>query len=347
MEYALKIFKQRIDFLQRQLDSQAKSKELRKHFSAKKLSIDVHQKLKFIIDNNTDEKVYQYTANIISLYSGVESFIEAIVDEYLKSLILLFPSYKSLKDATKITDYMSSGVSLLRHAEERKFKNLKKEDVLKGLYGALVNDDSRVLHSEAYIDQGGGNYKHDNIMKCFSFLGQKDVSGKLKKFDPLKSYIAKNGIDASSNLYMKVDDLVERRNELAHGTNTPELMDVNTFRDYLSFFCVYAETINNYLDNQLKQYEWALLKCNEIKPRVYSNNIICLTPEMVALDTEFAKGQQLLIEHDDKYYYGSIDNIKVDNSDLNCYKKNTEDIEIGLKIRSDFKITKEIRVKFK
>ena len=68
---------------------------------------------------------------------------------------------------------------------------------------------------------------------------------------------------------------------------------------------------------------------------------------MVALDTEFAKGQQLLIEHGDKYYYGSIDNIQVDNSDLNYYKKNAEDIVIGLKILSDFNITKDSNVKFK
>lgn len=254
MEYALKTFKNKIGFIQKQLHAQGLAKELRVVLLGKELSDKDKESLKEVIENKTDEKIYQYTANIISLYGGLESFVESLAEEYLKGLSSLFPSYEMLKDTVKLDDYMSKGLSLLNHAEERKFKGLPKRDVLKGMYKAIVNDDSTALHSEAFIDEGGGNYRHDVIMRCFKNLGAKLIDSKLKDFEPLHSYVMDKGLDDSSNLYTKIDDLVERRNELAHGSVTLELIDPEKFLEYLSFLTIYAETINNYLNNALKDY---------------------------------------------------------------------------------------------
>jgi len=128
MEYALKKFKKRIDFIQNQLRTQGLAKELRNAFGKKEISKEENEHLNEILANQTDEKLYRYTANVISLYGGLESFVESIVDEYLKGLASLFPSYEALKDATGIGDYMMSGISLLSHAEERKFKDLAKKE---------------------------------------------------------------------------------------------------------------------------------------------------------------------------------------------------------------------------
>lgn len=346
MEYALKRFKQRIGFIKNQLHSQDLEKELRKSFSRKELSKEENNCLKKILDNKTDEKIYQYTANIISLYGGLESFVEAIVEEYLKSISSLFPSYKDLKEAVGFADYMAQGIVLLNHAEERKFKDLPKKDVLKGLYEALVNDNSGALHSEAFIDIGGGNYKHNTIMKCLAHLGVKDIDGKLKNFDPLSSYIREKGIDTSSYLYTKIDDLVVRRNELAHGTENLELMDSEPFSEYLLFLSIYAETINNYLNNELKHYGWEVVQSDVIDPRVYSNNTITIKSEHARVGAEFSKGQKLLICRGGRYYDGVIENIRVGEANHERFKKEMTETEIGLKIASDCTITKECQLKF-
>ncbi len=346
MEYALKRFKKRIVFISKQLHSQSFAKELRKVIVGKDLNEEERSWLNEILSNNTDEKVYQYTANIISLYGGLESFVESVAGEYLKGLSSLFPSYADLKETVGIPDYMSNGLELLNHAEVRKFKGLSKKSVLEGMYKALVNDDSTALHSEAFIDFGGGNYRHKNIMECFKQLGAKEIDGKLKDFAPLCKYIAEKGIDPSSNLYTKIDDLVERRNELAHGTETLELMDSEPFSEYLTFLSIYAETINNYLDNELKHFGWGLVQSNVIEPRVFSNNIIRLKAEHTEVGTEFYKGQKLFVLRDEKYYDGMIANIRVDEVDYESYQKEKEETEIGLKIDSSCTITKECKVRF-
>lgn len=347
MEYALNKFKNKIEFVRNQLYSQKLANDLRILIKSKGLSKEENDILDSILSNRTDEKVYQYTANIISLYGALESFVETIVDEYLKALSLLFPSYDALKNTTGIDDYMIFATSLLSHAEGHKFKNLAKKDVLKGMYEVLINDKSSVLHSEAFIDVGGGNYKHEIIMKCFRNMGVRDISSKLKKFEPLHGYIQEKGIDTSSNIYAKVDDLVERRNELAHGADSPELIDSDRFFELLSFFQIYAETMNNYLDNELKRYEWESLERGAIEPRVYRDNIIELNGELVEVGTTFAKGQKLYILRDGKYYYGEIDNVQVDKVAFESYTKEEPETVIGLKIRSTCELTKTCKIKFR
>lgn len=347
MEYALNKFKNRIAFVQKQFHFQKLANDLRAIIRTKDLSEEESDKLDYLLSNRTDEKVYHYTANIISLYGAMESFVEAIADEYLKNLSLLFPSYVDLKKATSLDDYMTSGISLLQHAEGRKFKSLAKKDVLKGMYDVLVNDKSSVLHSEAFIDVGGGNYRHENIMKCFSKMGVKEIPNNLKNFQPLLGYIQEKGIDTSSSIYAKVDNLVERRNELAHGADSPELIDSDTFFELLSFFPIYAETINNYLDNELKCYSWKLLERDALEPRVFNNNIIELNAELVDVGTTFVKGQKLYILRDEKYYDGEIENVQVDKVDYGVYTKVVAETVIGLKIRSICEITKTCKIKFR
>lgn len=346
MEYALKKFKERIVFINKQLHSQSLAKELRKVLVGKELGEEERDWLNNILANITDEKVYQYTASIISLYGGLESFVEAISEEYLKGISSLFPSYETMKDMVGLPDYMSNGLELLNHAEVRKFKDLPKKSVLVGLYKAIVNDDSSALHSEAFIDFSGGNYRHKTIMDCFRHLGAKDVEGKLKDFDPLCNYITLMGIDPSSNLFTKVDDLVERRNELAHGTDTLELMDSEPFSEYLTFLSIYAETINNYLDNELKHYEWGLVQSDVIEPRVFRNNIIMLKAKHARVGTAFYKGQKLFVLRDGKYYDGLVANIRVGEANYERYKKEIEETEIGMQIDSRCIITKDCKVRF-
>lgn len=345
MDYALNKFRGKIEFIKKQLHSQGLANELRSFLLEKELGVEEEARLKGILDNKTDEKIYQYTANIISLYGGLESFVETIAEEYLKSLSALFPSYEKLKRATGISDYMSQGVSLLSHAEERKLKELPKKDVLKGLYKAVVNDDSTALQSEAFIDVGGGNYKHSTIMKCFSRMGVSEMQDKLKNYEPLSCYIVENSLDTSSNFYTKIDDLVERRNELSHGSENLELLDAEPFAEYLAFLSIYTETINNYLNNKLKHYGWGLLDGEVIEPRVYSNNVIMLKAENAAVGTRFAKGQKIMLLRDGKYYDGKIENIHVGDVDYERYEKREAGMEIGLMIDSACKITKECKIK--
>lgn len=347
MKYALKKFKQRIEFIQNQLHFQRLANELRTIIRTKGLNKDESAKLNTLLANRTDEKVHQYTANIISLYGALENFVEAIADEYIKNLSLLFPSYDALKTATRLDDYMLSGISLLCHAEDRKFKNLAKRDVLKDMYEVLVNDKSSLLHSEAFIDVGGGNYRHENIMKCLCKMGVKEISDKLKSFEPLVGYIREKGVDTSSGIYAKIDDLVERRNELAHGAEAPELMDADTFSEYLSFLLIYADTINNCLSNELKFHAWESLEHDAIEPRVYGDNIIELNEELAGVGTTFVKGQKLYVFRDGKYYDGEIDNIQVDKVNFESYTKDVPETVIGLKIESICEITKTCKIKFR
>ena len=60
----------------------------------------------------------------------------------------------------------------------------------------------------------------------------------------------------------------------------------------------------------------------------------------------FTKGQKLLVLRNEKYYDGEIENIRVDEVDYDKYEKVSTTTEIGLKILSTCKITKDCKFKF-
>ena len=345
MEFALKRFKERVSFIERQIKTQRLTHELVPSRLQTDLSDDDSSKLSVILSNTTDEKIYQYTANVITLYGGLECFVEEVVEEYLKEVFSICPSYKQLRGQFGLSEYLLFGISLINHAGERKFKRLSKTDVLKSLFETVVNDKSSSVRSEAYIDYGGGNYRHETIMNCFIQLGMKDIKTCLKLYEPLSSYIKKKGIGDSDTVYIKIDDLVERRNELAHGGNTIEVLDSGVFSEYLSFLSLYTETINNFIKSFINQHKWNMSNDDIIDPRVYSGNIVVLKDDDVGLGFFLKKGQPVLILRDSKYYDGVICNIQVEGVDYSEYKKEAEGIEIGLKILSECIITKECKFK--
>lgn len=71
-----------------------------------------------------------------------------------------------------------------------------------------------------------------------------------------------------------------------------------------------------------------------------------LKPDNAQVGSVFTKGQKLLVLRNEKYYDGEIENIRVDEVDYDKYEKVETTTEIGLKIYSTCKITKDCRIKF-
>ena len=52
--------------------------------------------IKYIQSKQTDEKTFNYQANIVSLYGTLEFFIEEVFKEYIEHLRRIIPQYNSL-----------------------------------------------------------------------------------------------------------------------------------------------------------------------------------------------------------------------------------------------------------
>lgn len=186
---------------------------------------------------------------------------------------------------------------------------------------------------------GGGNYKYSTICDCFVKLGRNNIQDQLKSVEPLKShFISKYGESYSSQgasiLYNKIDDLVVRRNQLAHGIDGIEIIGDDDFEPYINMIDIFAEALCNYLRSDLAKKQWENCTNQEIKAKeVYNDNVVVIE----TINEQFSRGGWLIYSsgtQDPHYGYCSVMSIQINDEDKESVIC-AELMEVGLKLKLD------------
>lgn len=172
----------------------------------------------------TDRKIFEYKASIISLYGLLEKQIEIWIQEYLDLLAILAINYNNIDEKIRNNHFEFSLklITTITSRENAKYQHLTKEEVLKKLNQCIVNPENYTFNTEAFVLLSG-NLKHKQIVKLFELINV-SLNEALKRNITLIQYFRnERGITNISNvdtdfLYNKIDDLVERRNQIAHGS---------------------------------------------------------------------------------------------------------------------------------
>lgn len=327
--------------LREQLGNNCKHQLLTKHVILKANSAsDVFKAAEELRRDSTQEKEYLYRSNVITLYGAIEHFVESLVDEYIDNVHSILPRSELLSQDV-VNQYMNFGCDILGKAERSgKFKGLLRIDIIESLYDTLKTNKTH-LRKEFFISSGGGNYNHEEIMKCFVNLGVKNVRQCLKDEKPLSEYFSDlHGKDylrlEDGSLFHLIDDLVDRRNDLAHGGNNIPMLSDDEFRDYINFTEVFAEALCRVLRKDLAGHLWRV-SSNKILATtdVFNNEIACF---LVAGET-FVKDGFLIYKtagEPAKYGFARILSIQVNDVDYVSYTCD-ETTPIGCKL--DVKIT--------
>jgi hypothetical protein len=175
-----------------------------------------------------DKKVFEYKATIISLYGTLEKFIETWIKEYLDILSNIVPEYNQIDEKIREQHFELSLklISTITSRESAKYQHITKEQVLSKLNNCIENPSDYNFNTEAFVLLSG-NLKHKKIVELFKPLNI-DLNGKLNINQRFIQYCQeKRQIKNIANLqadflYEKINDLVERRNEIAHGSEVIE-----------------------------------------------------------------------------------------------------------------------------
>lgn len=232
---------------------------------------------------------YVYKANIINLYGLLENFIEASIEEYISKLNEVEKKFSSNSDKL-LNEYLEKLIKLHGKLSYPKYKHLSDNTLINNAHKNFINDENSLL-AECFF-QNGGNYKHEIICESFSSLGLDGISTELGKYKPLEDYFAAQLITDVTNhdIYNTLDDLVERRNEVAHGS-TSTLLSPDIFLDYLDFVSKYCESLTHYLDASLLGKVWALSDEPQwMITHVWHNTIVEINADEVAIEV----GDQLI-----------------------------------------------------
>lgn len=214
-------------------------------------------------------KIYSYQNAIISLYGYLERFIEDSVIEYLNSISIICPKYKSLPSAIRKNHL---GLSLELINKIQKIKGLPAEE-RKVRLGSAVNNMNEFLKEEsnfkinhdAFINHSS-NFRYDTIHEVFSRVGIEGISRRcLKDNDFVITLCQKHNIEGSSNhkvlvslLMTELNDLVQRRNEIAHGVRIDDIESIDMTISRINLVKAYVQAINQVVSSYFEQYTFSV-----------------------------------------------------------------------------------------
>lgn len=236
----------------------------------------ISETLNKILARRNEEKKYEYRANIVSLYGVFERFVEDLIREYVGDISRICGSYDNLDEKIK-GSYVEKWKTLHTNIVKGHTKySLTIVKMAQNMHDTILQNSS-IIMPECFIPIGG-NYRHDVVCNCMADLGATNIKSGMKKYEPLNTYIVNHGIvedNIDESINLKLGDLVDRRNEVAHGA-IGTMLGKEEYEEMMEFTVLYARTINGYMNDELKRVEWDLYSMvSAFSPfHLYHNNTV-------------------------------------------------------------------------
>ncbi|MEH1886278.1 MAG: MAE_28990/MAE_18760 family HEPN-like nuclease [Nostoc sp.] len=290
----------------------------------------------------TDKKIFEYKASIISLYGLLEKYVEIWIKEYLDSLSSLVTEYNKIDEKIR-TNHFELSLKLINtilSRESAKYQHLTKEQVLKKLNECIINPISYKFNTEAFV-LSSGNLKHKQIVKLFELINV-SLNDALKKNQTLIQYIKnEKQIKNISNLdidilYYEINDLVERRNQIAHGSEVLELLSISGLEPYIQFLEKYCQALlETLVEAFIKKESISTFQKIEKVIQIFGNRVLAFEIENYTIQV----GDMLIIETTEgNFYKKPILTIQLNNdssTELIITEKTNISVSVETKIKEN------------
>lgn len=217
-------------------------------------------------------KRFEYNSMIISLYGIVEKYTEKIIKRYIEEIETLFVSYSDINSKIKEKLFELS-IQLLSKVIDKKYKkyeDIKKEDIIQNLNGCINKSGRFFFNKEAFI-LNSGNINHTKICEYFKNLDI-NIDQEIRKH---KEFSLK-----TENLFNKLEDLVQRRNEVAHGSSS-DFLDSSEITPYILFlkkyFCAIISILQSKIIHEVNNYKISNFGISVDSFHIYTSTLIGLS----------------------------------------------------------------------
>lgn len=181
---------------------------------------------------------YHYRACIVSLYGLLERFVESLLAEYVSEVARISPSYDDLPEKIRENHFLLSLEVLNRHSSQKYQKTVDQASMVSALHSCFSKDDSFRLNDSAFSFHTA-NFKNDVVRQSFLKVGVSLEN--LNKAGFLVDAMQDRFPD-ENNPFFVIDDLAERRNEVAHG-GASDFLSVDIIKDYVDVVEAYVKSL--------------------------------------------------------------------------------------------------------
>ncbi|MGE3344783.1 MAG: MAE_28990/MAE_18760 family HEPN-like nuclease [Vicinamibacterales bacterium] len=194
---------------------------------------------------------FDYAAFIVALYASFETFLENLVEAYARlvagrMLYSELPVKLAQKHMTKSAEILARG-----RLGEGRYVGVRDVDVVKNLHDCLTGASPYSLNGVAIVAHDM-NLRHDEVNALFSVVGIDKICDRVRGADAMLSWYSSSqaliepmsrGVP-SATVEQRINDVVERRNQVAHRGGTPlELLGTDEMLDTVAFIASLSESI--------------------------------------------------------------------------------------------------------
>ena len=305
------------------------------------------ESLKEFIDHlypfNREKKLFEYKAIIISIYGVLEKYISIWIKEHIETLSSLILNYQDMpkKLSKSHFDLSIKLISIINENRFAKYEHLSKEEVLTTLSSCINEPLKYKLNNDAFSPMSG-NLKHSKIVEAFKTLDI-NLESMLKQNDIFSSYLeskfGENIANRGVELFNIIDDLVVRRNDIAHGTTIDNI--TSDFDNYIEFLEYYGKAIFDVLLQKEIEYETIHL-CTQIEKviSIYKDTTSGIK-SILAFElnsNKIAIGDFIIIKTDNgNFYKQNVSDVQQDNINISAVEVlNTKNV--GIKLDTNFNL---------
>jgi len=194
---------------------------------------------------------YEYNTVIVSLYGYLERFIEELIGEYLRVVSSNVATFAELPAIIQ-ANHLPFSLELARKADYQRYAGtVRVEDVVARLHLCFSSPDKYELNVEAF-SQHTANFRHGIVAETFAKSGVGELGAALRKAETFKAFLATENPERDLETYLagndeivfaRLDDLANRRNDVAHGTPTDDYLSHDLLRVLIDFVDAYTTSL--------------------------------------------------------------------------------------------------------
>lgn len=268
------------------------------------------------VSRSSAKRTFDYNSIIVSLYGFFEQYIESSLRSYAATVNGIVPAYEDLPEVIR-NKHIELSYQLITRVQDARYRSPTTiPEIIANLHSCMTNAGTYKVNTDAYAYHSA-NFRTSVIDQTFSHLGISTISKKIKNEQRFVDYLLAldptrqpDSIDVHK-AFSIVDDLADRRNDVAHGISAV-LLSMDILETYVDFFDAYAEALYNVLRKETLQYSGKYQAVFIGTPiAVYNNSIVCISVENLAVK----EGDTLIAcTPNNEYFDGEIVEIQVNNT---------------------------------
>jgi len=342
VENTLQSFKKKLEELRHhieglQLESRLVSFAVSEKPQAEQDSL-ISEYLRHLSQTHSEKRRFDYNSIIVSLYGFLERFVESMIESYLKQLNRIIPEYKAIPEEIR-KNYIDFSIEFMRHVENAKYEGLiTKEQLISDIYSCVTDSDNYRINPYPFIHHTA-NFRMDVIARSFAKIGIRNLSARVIKCPVFTRYLQDKdpgSVDHAEpeSALSDLNDLVSRRNEVAHGELPDQLIDNRTILDdYIPLFEVYGEALYDVVHGEILKYqsEHKGIPLGEASKVYHQGKVIGISVKNTALevgDQIVAKPAEDILPH----LAGKILELQIKGHKYDEIPANPSGVEVGIRV---------------